>query len=411
MASILLNNIGVSSIVLERAKEPDEWSSKSYTLVLGDRGKSSLERGKCLEAAQAAGMDRNFVYFFDGQTGQSKAMPKKSPGIGFTRPLIVECLEKIALECPRVTLKRGVGVSSVSQNDESGLQAHLEDGTIISATHIIGADGKWSKVRQSSPSLNSQAKMITSPSFGVHLDSSTVPKGFKTDGTYVIQPKNKEKCMFYIIASPRPSGGYSISMVCYDETLERYPWLTPPADMKPGDYGKSGWEDDYSAMPESMKSGSDLSQHLQTLFLEEIPEFYERLDKETFLSARVNRRTTWLQMTAEDGKEISYSTEDGLVALIGDAAHAMTPSMGDGCNCALESAVKLVDSVSAAMAKKGESACSVETLCDGFAKYGLARPKECIPIQEASAARNIMKKEVKNTTPTPKDPFLSPKTS
>ena len=45
LASILLNNIGVSSTVVERAKQPDEWSSKSYTLVLGDKGKSSLERG------------------------------------------------------------------------------------------------------------------------------------------------------------------------------------------------------------------------------------------------------------------------------------------------------------------------------------------------------------------------------
>ena len=33
IASILLNNIGISSTVVERAKEPDEWCSKSYTLV------------------------------------------------------------------------------------------------------------------------------------------------------------------------------------------------------------------------------------------------------------------------------------------------------------------------------------------------------------------------------------------
>ena len=44
LASILLNNIGISSTVVERAKEPDEWCSKSYTLVLGVKGKSALER-------------------------------------------------------------------------------------------------------------------------------------------------------------------------------------------------------------------------------------------------------------------------------------------------------------------------------------------------------------------------------
>ena len=78
LTSILLNNIGVSSVVLERAAEPDEWSSKSYTLVLGDRGQSSLDRGGCLEAVRAAGNERKYVYFYDGKTGNVKAMPKKS---------------------------------------------------------------------------------------------------------------------------------------------------------------------------------------------------------------------------------------------------------------------------------------------------------------------------------------------
>jgi hypothetical protein len=125
--------------------------------------------------------------------------------------MLVECIEKIALRCPRILIQRGVGVSKlVTTDDEFGICAHLEDGTVISATHVIGADGKWSKVRQSVPSLDSQAKIITCPSFGVHLNSPTVPKGFKTDGTYIINPP--KECMFYIIASPHPSGGLSISM-------------------------------------------------------------------------------------------------------------------------------------------------------------------------------------------------------
>ena len=45
LAAILLNNIGVTSIVVERAGGPDEWSSKSYTLVLGEKGLHGLERG------------------------------------------------------------------------------------------------------------------------------------------------------------------------------------------------------------------------------------------------------------------------------------------------------------------------------------------------------------------------------
>ena len=377
LASILLNNIGVSSTVVERAKQPDEWSSKSYTLVLGDKGKSSLERGGCLQSATAAGIERKFVYFFDGKTGNMKTIPKSSSGLGFTRPLLVECLEKEAFKCPEVTLMRGVGVSSVSRKDE-GVLVHLEDGTSLSATHIIGADGKWSKVRQSIPSLNSRAKMITSPSWGVGAISSTLPKGFKTDGTYVINPP--KECMFYIIASPLPSEGMSISMVCYDETLEKYPWLAPADSMKLG-----GWEDEYSALPEGMKSKSELSQHLEDLFKDTVPYFYDILDKDTFSTARINRRVTWLENS-------TYSTDDGRIALIGDSAHAMTPSMGEGANTAMESAVKLVDFISSVMKQKRESSCSIDTLNEGFIQYGLERPKEVIPTVQASAARSTMKK-------------------
>lgn len=391
LSAILLNNIGVSSIVVERAKESDEWSSKSYTLVLGEKGKSSLERGGCLESASAAGIERKFVYMFDGMTGNVKKIPKANTGIGFTRPLLVECLEQEALsKCPKITLMRGAGVASVSIKEEGGLEIRLEDGSTISSTHVIGADGKWSIVRQSTPSLNAQAKMITSPSFGVSMNSPTIPEGLSMDGTHVINPPRD--CMFYIIVSGRPKGdGVSLSMVCYDQTVEKYPWLAPD-DMPPSEDGR-GWENEYSALPKGMSAKNELSQYLQDLFKETVPEFYKLLDNEVFTTARINRRVTYIKMTAAEGKDISYSTGDGCIALIGDAAHAMTPSMGEGANTAMESAVKLVDSVSDVMKQKGESICSTSTLGEGFIQYGLARPTECIPIVEASAARNIMKKK------------------
>ena len=392
LASILLNNVGIKSTVLENSTQPDQWNSKSYTLVLGDKGKCALERGGCLETAMAAGVERNFVFFFDGQTGEKKKIPKKSSGIGFTRPLLVETLERVASDLPRVTIKRGTGVSGVSVDETgSGLQVHLEDDSVISATHVIGADGKWSKVRQSFQSFNSQATMITCPSFGVGMIAPSVPEGWTIDGTYVIKPS--EECMFYIIASPLPAGGgMSISMVCYDQTIEKYPWLEPPHDMKPEDFGNGTWKDEYSALPSNVSSNLELSDHLERLFQEELPALYEALDKSTFKSARVNRRVTWLKNAAEEGKEVTYSAENGRVALIGDAAHAMTPSMGEGCNTALESAVKLVDVLASIMEEKKESSCTINTVSEAFVKYGASRPKDLQPIQEMSAARNVLKK-------------------
>jgi len=388
ISSILLDKIGINSIVIERATEPDEWSSKSYTIVLGDNGKSSLAEAGCLEEAVEASIERRFVYFYDAASGDVKAMPKQSLGLGFTRPLLVQVLEKVASECPRVTLKRGSGVSHVTKKDDRCLEVTLEDGSVVSASHVIGADGKWSNVRQSFPELQSQFTMEVCPCFGVHMSLPTVPASLKTEGTYVIKPSSPD-CKFYIIAAPRPETdqGMSISMVCYDQTLEKYPWLAPPADMKIGEYGKGGWEDEYSALPGTVTAEESLSDNLKKLFEEELPAFYNLIkDDEVFQTARINRRVTWLKMNEEEG---SYSTQDGMVTLIGDAAHAMTPSMGEGCNTALGSAVKLVDSIKAIMEQNGEEKCTVNTMSAAFIQYGCSRPAEMKQVQEASAARNM----------------------
>lgn len=116
LASILLNNIGIKSTVLEKAIKPDEWSSKSYSMVCGERGQGALDRGGCLEAAKEAGHKRTCIYFVDGKTGDIKTIPRQqsTPGIGFSRPLLVECIEKIASDLPHVTLRRGAGVSRVT---------------------------------------------------------------------------------------------------------------------------------------------------------------------------------------------------------------------------------------------------------------------------------------------------------
>ena len=315
-------------------------------------------------------------------------MPKQTTGLGFTRPLLVQCLEKVAIECPRVTLKKGSGVSHVTTTN-NGCEVALEDGSILAASHVVGADGKWSSVRESFPELSSQFTMETCPSFGVHMGMSNIPEEFKTDGTYVIKPSSPES-KFYIIASPRPESeeGMSISLVCYDETLIKYPWLVPPADLKTAESRRGSWEYEYSALPASLRSEGSLVDNLKKLFEEEFPMFYRAIkdDEEIFQTVRIIRRVTWLEMNAEEG---SYSTKDGKVTLIGDSAHSMTPSLGEGCNAALESAVKLVNSIKTEMERKGEGICSKKTMTDAFTLYGRSRPAETRQVQETSAARSM----------------------
>mmetsp|Transcript_16113 Transcript_16113/g.22471 ORF Transcript_16113/g.22471 Transcript_16113/m.22471 type:complete len:360 (-) Transcript_16113:88-1167(-) len=353
-------------------------------MVLGEKGQSSLERGNCLKLAKELALPRKFVYFVDGKSGAKKSMPKKSPGLGFSRPLLVECLETVASKSPHITIQRGAGVSKVITNADTGdVEVHLDDDTVLSASHVVGADGKWSKVRASYPSLSSQGNIERCRSFGVHM-MAKVPEDWAIDGTYIIRPP--PECKFYIIASPIHTGDLSISIVCNNETVERYPFLAPPKDdMDSTQYGKGGWEDEYSALPqnESESNESTLAQNLADLFEREIPAFADAIGKDSFKTARVNRCVSWLHMEADN---VTYTAENGRVTLIGDAAHAVTPSMGEGCNTAMESAVKLVDEVKMKMKENETLQCTKEILSEAFINYGKSRPTEVIPIQEQSAA-------------------------
>jgi len=397
LASILLNNIGIKSTVVEQAMETTPWGIRSYTIILNERGKNSLERGGCLKAAMETGQERHFTVIFNPTTGETKGIPKSPPNLAFTRPLLVECIERIAIDLPNVTFRKGVGVFGVTQLGESGLRVELDDGSIINATHVIGADGKWSNVRRSFPSFSST--MVTCPSSAVHMNMASIPKGWDSDGSYIIQPTNK-KCKFYIIASPLPDDhGMSISMVYYDQTVEKYPWLEPPKSITPKNYDE-GWNESLrNARKDTIENttmprmeNSELSDHMKTLFKEEMPAFSALLDDEVYNTAVARQRATWLQMEGRDGKAITYSSVDGRVSLIGDAAHAMTASMGEGCNTALESAVKLVDSVVATMKENKETSCTTDTMSLAFMRYGASRPKECISLQELSASRSTLTK-------------------
>ena len=273
-------------------------------------------------------------------------------------------------------------MSGVTEEADSGLVVEFEDGISIRTTHVIGADGKWSNVRRSFPSFSST--MVTCPSSAVHMNMVDIPPEWDLDATYLVRPANKES-KFYVILSALPDdGGMSLTMVYFDEMLEKQPWLEPPQSVTPRNCIE-GWSD---APNGSVAKTSGLADHMKSLFQQEMPSIAALLDDEVYGTAVMRRRATWLHMEESDGNPVMYSSNDGRVSLIGDAAHAMTASMGEGCNITLDSAVKLVDSVVKTMKEKHETSCTTNTLSLAFTRYGSSRPEECISIQELSASRS-----------------------
>lgn len=381
-AIMLAKRCGIQTTVVERSATPDEWSTKSYSIVLGDRGLTALQQAECYDAIRQYGMPRNFVVMHD-KDGNTKQIPKRAKeSIGFSRPILVKALEDIAREQDNITILKGSGVERVDMNgdgEDSLLQVVLDDGTSIQATHVIGADGKWSAVRSSFPN-DFIATIHTEPSFGVHIMVPSVPQDWNMDATHVIRPR--QECKFYVIAAPIPTGELSVSIVCYDETLSNYPWLAPPKDAV--DEKKSdemnGWENQYSALPANVDSNDELVENLTTLLEEELPFFLEAIGKDSLKTARINRRVSWVELTnPSNSDDVSFATSDGKVCLIGDAAHGVTPSLGEGCNLAIESAVSLVECI------PSDNCVTTSGLTKAFLEYGKSRPLETEPIQTKSA--------------------------
>eukprot|EP00964_Phaeocystis_antarctica_P142152 scaffold107371_cov53-Phaeocystis_antarctica.AAC.2 len=86
----------------------------------------------------------------------------------------------------------------------------------------------------------------------------------------------------------------------------------------------------------------------------------------------------------------------------------MTPSLGEGGSCALESAVALLASLPPGSADDDSPGPSIDELSCAFTEYGRLRPAEVRPVQlrstaasQAAQASKGARKLVASGTPTP----------
>jgi 2-polyprenyl-6-methoxyphenol hydroxylase-like FAD-dependent oxidoreductase len=391
LCALLLADCGIPFTLFEQSAVADPWSTKSFSISLNGRGMAALNTAGVLEEAKLAGTARNQV-IMEMPNGLQKLLPKDPPNYAVTRPALVECLEQClkakVLEhgSDSMKIQRGVSVTDIDMtSDDSLLTLTLDNGSTFDCTHVVAADGKWSAVRNAVPDWTDQFQIQSEPAFGVIITPKiSTPKRWATDATTLFLSKNP---MYYCLAAPLPNGQYSVSAIFVDEIKEQHPWLVPEEDREI----TVDWEAEHG-IGSSTEAEASVQEKFAKMIQEDLPSFYKDLnegdgstdnrDAVASTVVRINRRTSWLKPLTDTP---NYSDATGRVVLVGDSAHAMTPSQGEGCNCALESAASLLES----LLKKED--ITVDDLTQSFLNYGTKRPSQVVPMQIKSAVANRYK--------------------
>jgi 2-polyprenyl-6-methoxyphenol hydroxylase-like FAD-dependent oxidoreductase len=235
LAALLLVRRGHYVEVIEKAADADKWTDRSYFMSINARGQAALQAAGLLEEFRKVAVLRDGVIMHEG-AGISRFIPRDPPNLGISRPGLITFLTQQLHSEGRARIRRDVSVTSLTHIEDGNLiKVELSDGQAQIATHVIGADGKWSAVRsaaaefemkQECPSFTWQ--MRTEETWGIRLNLPQLPSGWQTGLLHFILAETMKGQVSAVISAS--DGKCAAWLVVYNSVLQRYPALAPPSD-------------------------------------------------------------------------------------------------------------------------------------------------------------------------------------
>ncbi len=305
-AALALAKAGIESEVLERRPVVDPEAGSWLTVA--PNGLAALQAMDILEEVRDEGVPSraNVVY---GATG--RRLGKVSLGRPLDNGLVALTMKRswLAARLEREAERRGIAVrlgAEVADVTDSGdhVEATLADGTVLTADLLVGADGVHSRVRQAIDPQAPASRYVGLTNFGGITRNTAIADDLEPEAWHFIFGSRA-----FFGAHPTPTGDvvWFVNVPEPEITGERRRTTTEAA-----------W-----------------ARRLLALVQEDAGPAAELV------------RTGRLELAGDNTYDLGHvpTWSRGRMLIIGDAAHAPSPSSGQGAAMALEDAVVLAQSL------------------------------------------------------------------
>jgi 2-polyprenyl-6-methoxyphenol hydroxylase-like FAD-dependent oxidoreductase len=305
-AALALTKAGIESLVLECRPVVDPEAGSWFTVA--PNGLDALRAIGVLDAAQDEGVPSRVNVMY-GATGRrlgrvslGRPLDNGLAALTMKRSVMAALLEREA-ERRDILVRRGAEVTSVT-NAGDRVEATLTDGTVFTADLLVGADGVHSRVRKAIDPQAPVARYVGLTNFGGITRNTPIAGDLEPEAWHFIFGSQA-----FFGAHPTPAG----EVVWFVNVPE--PEITRERRRNTTD--------------------EEWVRRLLSLVQDDAGPAAELI------------RTGRLELAGDNTHDLGHvpTWSRGRIVIIGDAAHAPSPSSGQGASMALEDAVVLAQTL------------------------------------------------------------------